>query len=85
MLQKNEQARDSLALDYCNRTATRPEQTRTEQKSAGTKNPENSLDKRILRQSRTQQETCDLTYKEGVAGSNPASPTLEKRLFAGKT
>src|SRR5215204_3061349 len=26
-----------------------------------------------------------LPYKEGVAGSNPASPTREKRRFAGKT
>jgi hypothetical protein len=26
-----------------------------------------------------------LLYKEEVAGSNPASPTSEKRRFAGKT
>jgi hypothetical protein len=26
-----------------------------------------------------------LPYKEGVAGSNPASPTKEKRRFAGET
>jgi hypothetical protein len=25
------------------------------------------------------------SYKEEVAGSNPASPTLKKRYFAGKT
>jgi hypothetical protein len=40
---------------------------------------------RILRQGRIHLESSDLTYKEEVAGSNPASPTLEKLRFAGKT
>jgi len=38
----------------------------------------------ISRQGRTYQESVDLTYKEGVAGSNPASPTLEKALLQEK-
>jgi hypothetical protein len=29
--------------------------------------------------------SVDLTYKEGVAGSNPASPTQKKLSFAHKT
>src|SRR5215210_6622355 len=60
---------------YCNRTATRLEQKWTEQESGGAEDPKNPLDKRFFRHSRIQQETPDLTYKEGVAGSNPASPT----------
>ena len=39
----------------------------------------------ISRQVSTYPESVDITYKEGVAGSNPASPTLEKLRFAGKT
>ncbi len=31
----------------------------------------------ISRQGRTYPESSNLTYKEGVAGSNPASPTLK--------
>jgi len=34
----------------------------------------------IFRQGSTYPESFDLTYKEGVAGSNPASPTLEKGI-----
>ncbi len=60
---------------YCNRTPTALEQKWTEQESRRAENPKNPLDKRIFRQSRTQQETRDLTYKEGVAGSNRASST----------
>ena len=60
---------------YCNRTPTALEQKWTEQESRRAENPKNPLDKRDFRQSRTQQETRDLTYKEGVAGSNSASPT----------
>jgi hypothetical protein len=59
---------------YCNRTATGLEQNWTEQESRGAESPKNPLDKRDFRQSRTQQVTRDLTYKEGVAGSNPTSP-----------
>jgi hypothetical protein len=43
-------------------TATRLEQNRTEQESGGGENSENSLNERIFRRSRTQQETRDLTY-----------------------
>jgi hypothetical protein len=39
----------------------------------------------ISRQGRTYPESFDITYKEGVAGSNPASPTLENLRFAGKS
>jgi len=39
----------------------------------------------ISRQGSTYPESIDLTYKEGVAGSTPASPTWRKRYFAGKT
>jgi hypothetical protein len=39
----------------------------------------------ISRQGSTHPESSDLTYKEGVAGSNPASPTSIKLDFAGKT
>jgi hypothetical protein len=53
---------------YCNRTPTALEQKWTEQESRRAENPKNPLDKRDFRQSRTQQETRDLTYKEGVAG-----------------
>jgi hypothetical protein len=35
----------------------------------------------ISRQGSTYPESIDLTYKEGVAGSTPASPTLEKVAF----
>jgi hypothetical protein len=38
----------------------------------------------IFRQGRTQPESVDRTYKEGVAGSNPASPTLEKGILQEK-
>ena len=30
----------------------------------------------VIRQGSTHPESIDLTYKEGVAGSNPASPTI---------
>jgi hypothetical protein len=30
-------------------------------------------------------KTLRFSYKEEVAGSNPASPTLKKQYFAGKT
>jgi hypothetical protein len=39
----------------------------------------------ISRQDSTYRESFDLTYKEGVAGSTPASPTIEKYRFAGKS
>ena len=39
----------------------------------------------ISRQGRTYPESFDITYKEGVAGSNPASPTQKKYSFARKT
>jgi hypothetical protein len=35
-------------------------------------------------QGSTYPERFDITYKEGVAGSNPASPTKEKLRFAGE-
>jgi hypothetical protein len=38
---------------------------------------ENRLYKLYFRQNRTHPESADLTYKEGVAGSNPASPTTK--------
>jgi hypothetical protein len=37
--------------------------------------PKTRLYSGISRQGRTYQESFDITYKEGVAGSNPASPT----------
>jgi len=40
----------------------------------------------IFRQGSTCQESVDRTYKEGVAGSNPASPTtffLQTPVFCG--
>ena len=37
----------------------------------------------ISRQGSTYPESVDLPYKEGVAGSNPASPTMKKCVFAG--
>ena len=55
------------------------------QENNSAKNTENRLYKRYFRQGRTYPESVDLTYKEEVAGSNPASPTLEKHHFAGKT
>ncbi|MDQ3286131.1 MAG: hypothetical protein M3P92_10610, partial [Actinomycetota bacterium] len=56
-------------------TATRARHTRTEQENYGRRNGKNRLDKRIFRQNRIYPKSFDQTYKEGVAGSNPASPT----------
>jgi hypothetical protein len=46
---------------------------------------ENGLSMRVLQPPATPGNTLILPYKEEVAGSNPASPTLEKQRFAGKT
>jgi hypothetical protein len=64
--------------EYCNRTATRSEQNRTEQESRGAGNSENPLDKRKFRQNRTQKEARNLTDKEEVPGSSPGRPTRGK-------
>jgi hypothetical protein len=74
-----------MSPNYCNRTATGLVQNRTEQECGGIENPENPLDKQDSRQSRTHQETRDLTYKEGVAGSNPASPTQKSSYLQVKS
>jgi hypothetical protein len=72
--------RPSVALQ---RAATGAGHPRTGQENNGTKITENRLYKRYFRQGRTYPESLDLTYKEEVAGSNPASPTLKKQYFAG--
>jgi hypothetical protein len=59
----------------CNHAATGAGRTRTEQKNNAMENAKNCLDKRDFRQGSTHLGRFDLTYKEGVAGSNPASPT----------
>jgi hypothetical protein len=69
----------------CNRAATGTGHTWTEQENNGARNAKNCLDKEISRQGSTHPESFDLTYKEEVAGSNPASPTMKKHRFAGKT
>jgi hypothetical protein len=68
----------------CNRAATGAGHIWTEQENAGARNGKTAHFCEIFRQGRTHQESFDITYKEGVAGSNPASPTLEKLRFAGK-
>jgi hypothetical protein len=60
--------------------ATEAGYTRTEQENGGARNTENGLYKRDFRQGRTYPESSDLTYKEEVAGSNPASPTSKSEL-----
>jgi hypothetical protein len=73
----NVDGRLTLLVEYCNRTATRLEQNRTEQKSRGAGNPENPLGTREFRQNRTQKEACNLTDKEEVPGSSPGRPTFK--------
>jgi hypothetical protein len=68
----------------CNRAATGAGRTRTEQESTGARNVKNCLLMQHSRRESIYQEYVDLTYKEEVAGSNPASPTWEKQRFAGK-
>jgi hypothetical protein len=51
----------------------------------GAENVENRLYKRCSRQGSTYPESSNLIYKEKVAGSNSASPTLEKLRFSCKT
>jgi hypothetical protein len=64
-----------VALDAA--TVLQPEQDTPEQsrKMVVQEMAKIRLDKRISRQGRTYPESFDRTYKEGVAGSNPASPT----------
>jgi hypothetical protein len=52
-----------------------PEQSR---KTTAQENGKNRLYSEISLQDSTYLESFDLTYKEGVAGSNPASPTKGK-------
>ena len=59
----------------CNRAATGARHTRTKQENYGIRNGKKRLDKPNFRQNRTYPKSFDLTYKEEVAGSNPASPT----------
>jgi hypothetical protein len=68
----------------CNRGATGAGHTRTEQENDVVRNARNRLKERFSRQGSTYPESVDLTYKEEVAGSNPASLTSEKQYFAGK-
>jgi hypothetical protein len=65
----------------CNRAATGAGHTRTGQENNSAKNTENRLYKRYFRQGRTYPDSVDLTYKEEVAGSNPASPTWESGVL----
>jgi hypothetical protein len=71
-------------VSCCNHAATGAVHTRTEQESNSARNAKNRLDKRIFRQNRTYPESFDLTYKEGVAGSNPASPTIKTKYLQEK-
>ena len=72
-------------LRCCNRAATGAGRTSTEQENDVVRNARNRLYERCPRQSSTHPESVDLTYKEEVAGSSPASPTSKKWVFAGKT
>jgi len=65
----------------CNRAATGAGHIGTQQENYGVRNGETAHLCGVFRQGRTHQESFDLTYKEGVAGSNPASPTKEKQLL----
>ena len=60
-----------------------PEQDASGQsrKTTGQETAETAYICEISQQGSTYQESINLTYKEGVAGSNPASPTLEKQLL----
>ncbi len=77
--------REGTSWLYCNRTATKLEQGQAGQESGATDNSEYHLCKRIVGHSGTQQETPYLTYKEGVTGSNPASPALESAVWQDKS
>jgi hypothetical protein len=66
-------------VSCCNRAATGAGHARTEQENNGARNAKNCLSKPNFRQGSTYPESIDLTYKEEVAGSNPASPTSEKQ------
>jgi hypothetical protein len=68
----------------CNRAATGAGHTRTEQENDGPRNARNRLYERFSRRGSTYLESIDLTYKEEVAGSKPASPTLQKVAFCRK-
>ncbi len=61
-------------------TMLQPEQDASGQsrKTTAQKTAETAYLCGVSRQSSTYPESVDLTYKEEVAGSNPASPTLEK-------
>ena len=48
------------------------------------KNRQNRICMRDSWNGRTYPESVDITYKEGVAGSNLASPTMKTQSFAGK-
>ena len=67
-------------------TMLQPEQNRAEHSRirSRTEIPKTAQISRISQQDRTQKENPNLTYKEGAAGSNPASPTIKIAVFAGK-
>jgi hypothetical protein len=68
----------------CNRAETEAGHTRTEQENNGARNARNRLDKRDFSTGQYLPESVDLTYKEGGAGSNLASPTQRKYRFAAR-
>jgi hypothetical protein len=63
-----------------------PEQDTPEQsgKATAQETPKTAYICVISRQVSTCPESSNLTYKEGVAGSTPASPTVKRSCFAGK-
>jgi hypothetical protein len=63
----------------CNHAATGAGRIRTEQENDGARNGKTACICDFFRQGRTHPESFDLTYKEGGAGSNPASLTMKKR------
>jgi len=70
---------DLRRVRCCNRAATGAGHTRTEQENDDAKSAKHCLDKRDFRQGSTHPESFDLTYKEGVAGTNLALPTKVKK------
>jgi hypothetical protein len=59
----------------CNRAATGPDTLGQRRKTTAYETAKTAYIIEIPRQGTTCPENPDLTYKEGVAGSNPASPT----------
>jgi hypothetical protein len=68
-----------------NRAATRVENIRTQQKTAPLRYLEFGLYKQNLEEARKQEKRLCCLHTAEAAGSIPASPTLMKRRFAGKT